>query len=125
MLPGSLDVGALVRDSGVYSVWLGGSFSSRVRIYVDGKLVGSRRHGLEWELSQPMGSVQLAGGRVHDIRVVYDGRSLLHPGSGDTPTPIGPILLSRQNDDVPVTYLQASQARSLCGRYLDWVEALG
>jgi hypothetical protein len=122
---GSLDVGALVRQSGNYSVWLGGSFSARVRIYVDGKLVGSRRQGLEWEQYQPFGSVHLDGGRVHDIRLTYDGRSLLHPGSGDTPTAIGPILLGTQADDVPVTYLRASQARSLCGKYLDWVEALG
>lgn len=122
---GAIDAGVIVPHSGVYSVWIGGSFSARVRIYVDGKLVGSRRNGLEWEQYQQLGSVQLSAGQVHDVRLVYDGTSLLHPGSGDAPTPIGPLAFATQTADIPVTYVPASQAQSLCGHYLDWVEAIG
>ena len=118
-------VTVIVPHDGVYSVWIGGSFSARVRIYVDGKLVGSRRNGLEWEQYQQLGSVRLTAGQVHDVRLVYDGTSLLHPGSGDAPTPIGPLAFASQTADVPVTYVPATQARSLCGHYLDWVEAIG
>jgi hypothetical protein len=125
-LPGSADGGALIREAGDYTVWIGGSFPSRVRVYIDGKLVGSRRSGLEWEQYQPLGTVHLSGGTVHDVRLVYDGRSFLHPGSGDSGrTPIGPVALARQTADVPVTYVPASRARELCGKNLDWVEALG
>ena len=86
---GAIDMGVIVPHDGVYSVWIGGSFSARVRIYVDGELVGSRRNGLEWEQYQQLGSVRLTAGQVHDVRLVYDGTSLLHPGSGDTPPPSG------------------------------------
>jgi hypothetical protein len=123
--PGSADRGALISTSGDYTVWIGGSFGSRVRVYIDGKLAGSRRNGLEWEQYQPLGTVHLTGGTVHDVRVVYDKRSFLHPGSGDSRTPIGPVVLSRQTADVPVTYVAPSQAKSLCGKNLDWIEPLG
>jgi hypothetical protein len=114
-----------VPHTGVYSVWVGGSFGSKARIYIDGHLVGSRRNGLQWEQYQQLGSVRLAAGQPHDVRLVYDKRSFLHPGSGTTFTSIGPVVLAQQTANVPVTYVPASQARSLCGTYLDWVEALG
>ena len=34
-------------------------------------------------------------------------------------------FLSRTTADSPVTVVRPSQARSLCGQSLDWVEALG
>jgi hypothetical protein len=123
--PGSADGGALIRETGDYTVWLGGSAGSRVTVYIDGKAAGSRRNALEWEQYQPLGKVHLTGGTVHDVRLVYDGRSFLHPGSGDDRTPIGPVALSRQTADVPVTYVSPSDASSLCGKNLDWLEALG
>jgi hypothetical protein len=123
--PGSARAGTLVPHTGVYSVWVGGSFGSKARIYIDGHLVGSRRNGLQWEQYQQLGSVRLAAGQPHDVRLVYDKRSFLHPGSGTTVTSIGPVVLAQQTANVPVTYVPASQARSLCGTYLDWVEALG
>jgi hypothetical protein len=122
---GAVSAGALVQHTGTYSVWLGGSFGSKVSVYVHGHMVASHRNGLEWEQWQQFGSVRLTAGDPADVRVVYDGRSFLHPGSGTTATPIGPLALARQTANVPVTYLPASQARSLCGKYLDWVEALG
>jgi hypothetical protein len=123
--PGSAEGGALIRETGDYTVWIGGSFGSRARVYLDGRLVGSRRNGLEWEQYQPLGKVQLTSGTVHEVRLVYDGRSFVHPGSGDTRTPIGPVAFSRQTADVPVTYLRPSDAQALCGKNLDWIEALG
>jgi len=40
-------------------------------------------------------------------------------------SPFGPLVLGRTTADLPVTHVQASNARSLCGKNLDWVEALG
>ena len=39
-------------------------------------------------------------------------------------TPIGPIVLSTATDQLPVTTLRPANARSLCGRSLDWLEAV-
>lgn len=123
--PGSTDRGVLIRNTGDYTVWIGGSFGARVRVYVDGKLVGSRRNGLQWEQYQPLGKIHLTGGTVHEIHLAYDGRTFLHPGSGDTRTTVGPLVFSRQTANVPVTYVAPSEARALCGKNLDWIEALG
>ena len=47
------------------------------------------------------------------------------PAAETHPRPSGRSRSPRQTADVPVTYVPASQARSLCGHYLDWVEAIG
>jgi hypothetical protein len=59
------------------------------------------------------------------VHLAYDGRTFLHPGSGDTRTTVGPLAFSRQTADVPVTYVAPSDAQALCGKNLDWIEALG
>jgi hypothetical protein len=38
---------------------------------------------------------------------------------------MGPLVLGSTPADFPVTYVQPSKARMLCGRNLDWIEALG
>jgi hypothetical protein len=48
-----------------------------------------------------------------------------HPGSAGEPVNgTGPVVFARTTAAVPVEYVQASKARSLCGQPLDWVEAL-
>jgi hypothetical protein len=37
---------------------------------------------------------------------------------------MGPVVFSRTTADLPVTYVSPSAARTLCGKRLDWVEAL-
>ena len=47
------------------------------------------------------------------------------PGSGGPPEPIGPLVLSPvANEDPPVPDVPAARAQTLCGKDLDWVEAL-
>ena len=48
----------------------------------------------------------------------------LHPGSGGAVFPIGPLVLSTAAGDAPVTVVSAARARELCGKRLDWVEAV-
>lgn len=131
--PGALEPGgagsvhgrAIVPRDTTYGVWLGGSFKSRVRVFVDGRLAASGRGVLEWEPFVKIGSVRLTAGTVHRVRIVYDPPSLLHVGSGGFESGFGPLVLSDESGREPVTYVQPSRARTLCGRYLDWVEALG
>jgi len=37
---------------------------------------------------------------------------------------VGPIVLSSATSASPVTYVRPADARWLCGRNLDWIEAL-
>jgi hypothetical protein len=72
-----------------------------------------------------IGDVRLTAGTVHRVRIAYDAPSLLHAGSGGFESGFGPLVMSDESGREPATYVPPSRARSLCGRYLDWVEALG
>jgi hypothetical protein len=72
-----------------------------------------------------IGETRITGARVHQVRIVYDGPSLLHVGSGNFETGLGPLVFSDETGNQPVIHVSPRQARSLCGRYLDWVEAIG
>jgi hypothetical protein len=79
---------------------------------------------LQWEPLVQLGDTNLTGG-IHQVRIVYDPPSFLHPGSEGLETGFGPFVLSSETGDLPVSYVQPSQASSLCGKYLDWIEAIG
>jgi hypothetical protein len=105
-------------------VWLGGSFRRRLEARVDGKELAAKRHRLNGVGQfEAMGETELSAGR-HRLSLTYSGKDL-RPGSGNNPFPLGPIILSRTTADTPVSLVRPSQATSLCGQPLDWVEALG
>ena len=119
-----MDAGFGVPSTGTYGVWVGGSFRSRVRVSIDGRPAGSARNVLQW----PGNFVQVADERLaagsHTFRVEYGG-SDLRPGSAGTPPfGLGPFAVAQGTQARQVTYVQPSRARSLCGKSLDWVEAL-
>ena len=60
----------------------------------------------------------------HAVTLRYRGPDL-GPGSGGPQFAMGPLVLSTTTADLPVTYVPSSAAGSLCGRNVDWVEALG
>ncbi len=122
---GAVNGRAIVPRDTTYGIWLGGTFKSGLRVFVDGKPVASARGVLEWEPFVRVGQVRLSAGTVHQVRIVYDAPSLLHAGSGGFESGFGPLVLSDESGREPVTFLPPARARSLCGRYLDWVEALG
>ena len=109
--------------TGPYTAWLGGVWYGRSSISVDGHEVGSLREELNWPgLFSDLGTVPLAAGRhVVTIRSVRGG---WHPGSGGSPYSFGPAALSAVDVREPVETVAPADARSLCGRRLDWVEAL-
>jgi hypothetical protein len=113
-----------VSAAGRYRVWLGGSFLSRLELSVDGKSVATRRHELNWPGDfTPMGDVQLTTGQ-HDVTVAYGGPDLHAGSSGNPPFGTGPVVLSPVTAESPVTYVPTARARSLCGKRLDWIEAI-
>lgn len=109
---------------GGYEVWMGGSIRNTLEVAVDGEPLRRVRHHLDSQGQYtPLGAVELAPGRhVVTLRHSYGG---LRPGSGVREAPSGPLVLSLATSDVPLTIVPASQARTLCGRRLDWIEALG
>jgi hypothetical protein len=112
-----------VLRGGTYELWLGGSFRSRLRVYVDDKLVASTRgYANDGSHYAPLGTAALRRGK-HPVRIRADGPGL-RPGSGGYPFGMGPLVLSRGTAaDATVLSVAPADARSLCGKRLDWVEA--
>ncbi len=38
---------------------------------------------------------------------------------------MGPVVLGTKTAELPVTFVRPVDARTLCGKRLDWIEALG
>jgi len=122
--PGSVELEVAVPQSGRYDLYLQGSVRNRLTAYVDRGEVGSVVQQLNPARQfLHFGNVPLRRGS-HEVVLEYDGQTL-GPGSGGPPEPIGPLVLSStRNDDPPVRRVPSSEAESLCGRNLDWIEAL-
>jgi hypothetical protein len=109
--------------AGIYRAWLGGDWYGLASVSVDGLKVGSKREDLNWPgLYTDLGSVKLSAGS-HVVTLSYRTGGW-HPGSGATPYAFGPLVLSRGDLRKRVFTVPASRARSLCGKRLDWIEAL-
>ena len=108
----------------LYGIWVAGTFRSEIEVTIDGKRIGSARGQLNWPSTfASLGAARLQKG-PHRFRLRYSGPDL-HPGSGDEPPfGLGPVAIGIGTADRPVTFVDPAQARSLCGRSLDWVEAL-
>jgi len=120
------DVQATVDVSrrGAYVLWLGGSFRNRLRLYVDGRPVADlRNHVNGGGVYSRLGRVVLAPGR--HIVLLRVGGPDLHPGSGGYPFGMGPLLMSATAASPAVRFVSPDTSRSLCGKRLDWIEALG
>ncbi len=122
--PGTAQLQVNVPRAGRYGLYLQGSVRNRLTLLVDGTEVGS----VEQQLNEArqflyFGQTQLAAGS-HEVELVYQGQTLA-PGSGGPPEPIGPLVLrATQLRELMARKLPASRAGELCGRRLDWMEAL-
>jgi hypothetical protein len=121
--PGKIEDSVVARRSGEYAVWAQGSFSRGERVFVDGRFVGSTANQLNGRAQYAyLGTVELPRGR-HVITLLRGGGSL-KPGSG-APERVGPIVLEPRWVNVErVHYRAPRNYRSLCGKWLDWVEAV-
>jgi hypothetical protein len=106
-----------------YSVWLGGSIRDRVGVFVDGRRVGRAGPQLN-NLGQYVELAQTVLDRgTHTVELRRSHRRL-RPGSSGPDYGSGPLVVSLTNPPRMVSTLAAEQAGRLCGRTLDWVEAL-
>jgi len=108
---------------GRYGFWLGGSFRNRMRLSVDGHAAGSATDALE-ESAQltPLGDATLTAGQ-HRVELRYDTRAL-RPGARGAPLAVGPLVIGSTATASRLVEVPAQRASSLCGRRLDWIEAV-
>lgn len=119
--PGAIVGAVRVQTAGRYQAWMQGAFSQPVQLWIDGRKVGSASYELgPPEQTVPMGELELRAG-VHTISIVAPGDSLA-PGMTVTNQTVGPLTLSPAGEDEPVGEVDPADARSLCGRSLDWIE---
>jgi hypothetical protein len=113
-----------VPATGNYQIGIDGSFRSRLALLVDGHAVASDRNVQNWPSNyEPLATVHLLEG-AHRLEFRYDGPDA-NPGSAGTGYfGLGPVIVGRAGPDLPVTYVKPANARSLCGKSLDWVEAV-
>jgi hypothetical protein len=106
-----------------YSIWLGGSIRDRVAVIVDGRRVGEGGPQLN-NLGQFVELATTVLDRGTHRLELRTSHSRLRPGSGGPDYGSGPLVVSLTNPPSTVTTLSSERAPSLCGRTLDWVEAL-
>jgi len=112
--------------AGVWRAWLRGSVRGEVELYVDGRRLGSARHQLENEGGWvELGEARLAGG-LHEAELRFGGADP-HPGSGGFPRPeTGPLYFTAAGEEAgELVSVPVEEARRLCGRPWDWIEAVG
>jgi hypothetical protein len=120
---GTLRSTARVKEAGRYGIWVGGAVRGSLELEVDGHRVAGVRHQLNHNGQfVPLGNVTLDAG-PHTVTLRYE-EQLLRPGSGGSPFPLGPLVLAKDTIDSPVLHVPTQRARELCGKKLDWVEAL-
>jgi hypothetical protein len=111
-----------VTRSGRYAIWLGGSSRARIEAVVDSRplepVPGRLDDAGQFVL---LGEVVLSPGRhVVAARTVDDG---WRPGGSASPA-AGPLVFSPASLDWTLTTVPSTAARTLCGRRLDWIEAI-
>jgi hypothetical protein len=111
------------RSSEETDFWLKGSFQPVTKLLLDGKLVGEAREELNYAGEYHyFGQAPVSKGK-HRLRLEYGGADL-HPGSAARGFAVGPLTLSEADSKETIRIIRPDDARSLCGKRLDWVEAL-
>ena len=117
------DVTVDVPLGGGYGIWMDGSIRNRLKTAVDGVPLSDVRHHLDYPGQYTLlGMAELAAGE-HVVELQHSAGGLL-PGSGVEESPRGPLVLSLGTPDAPVTIVPVADARRLCGKRFDWIEAL-
>jgi hypothetical protein len=123
--PGTATGSFQVPRSGHYGAWIGGSDHGQSNLQIDGRPIGGETRVLDHVGDyRELGSTHLDAG-THRVALSYDSGGLA-PGSGLGPSAIGPIALSTATAaEARLVTVPAVDAGTLCGRRLDWVEAVG
>jgi hypothetical protein len=120
---GAAQIPIMLPAAGRYALWLGGSIRGPLTLSVDNHSVGEARNQIQ-EAGQyvPLGALSLRAGE-HTVTLRY--APSWQPGSGGPPDTVGPLVLAPVTDPAALMRVPPSQAHTLCGRNLDWIEALG
>jgi hypothetical protein len=120
--PGTIAWRARVVRGGRFGVWLEGSFGRKTSVAIDGRPVGAVSYELNGRGQFAyLGEVTLAHG-THAVTLSRSGGDL-RPGNGGDRL-LGPLVLSPPLDAQSARQVASSRWRGLCGRTLDWVEAI-
>ena len=121
--PSGLEEAFFVPRTGRYSLWFAGSRRAAADVIMDGQRIASvPAHFDKSSQYTDLGSTVLARG-VHTVRVEFE-RGRLEPGTGGPEYGLGPLVVTRADPRRTVTTVASGEAAQLCGRTLDWVEAL-
>ncbi len=111
-----------VARTGRYEVFIAGSYRGKLRVAIGGREASSRRHELSHAgVYEPLGSVRLPAGK-HAVEIEYE-KGTLPPGGGGVEAALGPIVLAPASSQA-IERISPEVAQSLCGRSLDWIEAV-
>ncbi len=122
--PGTATGSVALGTAGRQEVWLGGSFNRQVDVAIDGRKVGSVSDELSNRGQYLSLGVRELGAGPHTVAITAHGATLA-PGSGYLGQTMGDLIIKPPTDlSAPLISLPATQWRALCGRSLDWIEAL-
>lgn len=113
-----------VPRTGSFRVWVGGSARGRISVSIAGVPAGSaagrlNNNGQFIELDQ----VALAAGS-QPVALGYDPGGPLRPATRDYPFGVGPVIIEPIRAARLVRVAPARATTALCGRILDWIEAI-
>jgi hypothetical protein len=110
----------------IYRLWVGGSFSSLLTAKLDGQTIGQQRNQTAWPGNfLYFGKAYLTRG-THLLVIKHSGPDWRPGSAARQPFGLGPFVIARGAgaDKLTVTKVKPQAAHSLCGKSLDWVEAL-
>ncbi len=121
--PGRVNQLFEIPRAGRYRVWLRGDFGRRVTISVDGREIGSaaEQSGNSGNYARPF-DVTLDAGR-HVLTIDRAGGGL-EPGDGSPSRLLAVVFEPLPSGPPAVRELAPGDWRELCGRRVDWVEAV-
>lgn len=113
----------IVPEDGRYRVWVGGSARGEVSVSVGGQEAGSAR-GLLNNNAQfiSLDELDLESGQL-PVSLTYERGGALRPATGGYPFGIGPVVLEPVTEPTLIR-VAPQNAQRLCGRNLDWIEAV-
>ena len=119
--PGAVQTSVELPRGGRWTVWVGGGVAGRLRVAVDGHVLDTvdRRVNRAREYER-VRTAALAAGR-HRVTIRYDEELLA--GSSKSGL-FGPLAFRPAGPPAGPVYLPARHVGSLCGRRLDWIEAV-
>jgi hypothetical protein len=123
--PGTAVAHIILPDAEVYRLWLGGIFTRGFHISVDGSHVGDVSNEIvDIDGYVPVARLQLPRG-VHTVKITYPSAGI-GPGAGDNNyTSLNDIAFAPlQHQATRMLRVDPAQAKSLCGRPLDWIDVM-